>query len=365
MKNIYYIYYLAEKVNEGGMARNKAFSEKFSSLGTNLLNVYKTNLIKRFFVLLKVVFIFSFVKKKIFFIHQGTLLCLFSIFFLRIKLIRRIVFFLLNHVSKYNKLILEVNDLPYEQSKDLELKVDIIFKILEDEFYSIKNCYYIFASNEMEKYVCLKYSIPSNYSKVIINGAPQVHDYSSVFQNEKWMESEKCKFVYAGSLNRGRQIDELLNIFNEDENNLLIVLGAEGEWLNDIDLPKNIIFLGNFEESKAHYLVSRCDFGIIPYAEDRFYYNLCFPTKVSFYLTAGLPILSTPLKELEQVFKNDEMILFVPFNNWKTEIKKINRDKSLRMKKFVNIDKKFYYWSFLLDKIGIFIPNNQGKQSNI
>jgi hypothetical protein len=355
MKNIYYIYHLAETVNEGGMARNKAFYEKFSSLGTNLLNVYNANLIKRFFVLIKVIFIFSFIKNKIIFIHQGTLLYLFSIFFLRFKLIRRFAFFLLNYVSKYNKLILEVNDLPYEQSKDLELNVDFIFKILEDEFYTIKNCNYIFASNEMEKYVCLKYSIPSNYSKVIINGAPQVQDYSSVFKNEKWMESEKCKFVYAGSLNRGRQIDELLNIFNEDENNMLIVFGSEGEWLNDIDLPKNIIFLGNFEESKAHYLVSRCDFGIIPYAEDRFYYNLCFPTKVSFYLTAGLPILATPLKELEQVFKNDKMILFVPFNNWKNEIKKIDRNKSLRMKEFVNIDKKFYYWPSILNDIITFL----------
>lgn len=349
MNKVYYIYHLTEAVNEGGMARNKAFFEKFSHLGSNLLNVFRKNLINRFTATVKVIFILFFAKRKVIFIHQGTFFYLFSTFLLQFKLIRSIAFILLNHVSKSNKLILEVNDLPYEQSKDLELEVNFIFKILEDNLYTIKNCHYIFASYEMEKYVCSKYSIPPKYSNVIINGAPQVQDYSSIFKNERWIDSEKCKFVYAGSLNRGRQIEDLLNIFTQNDNYMLIILGAGGEWFNDLDLPGNIVFLGNLEERKAHYLVSKCDIGIIPYAEDRFYYNLCFPTKVSFYLTAGLPILSTPLKELQEIFKTDEMIWFVPFSEWPTEIKDIQKYRIQKSKKIVAENKDFYCWPYILN----------------
>jgi glycosyltransferase involved in cell wall biosynthesis len=275
---------------------------------------------------------------------------LFPVFLMRISLLRKSVFYLLNQVSRKNKLIIEVNDLPYEQSIDLELAVHDIHRVLQDGFYTVKRCHYIFASNEMASYIASKYSIEPMYSNVIINGAPQLCDYSSVFTKEEWMHSTKTKFVYAGSLNKGRQIEDLLDVFSENEANLLIVLGNEGEWLKEIQLPKNIIYLGNFEENEAHYLVSKCDIGIIPYNADRFYYNLCFPTKVSFYLTAGLPILSTPLKELQQVFKNEGIVLFVPFADWKSILPNISKKEVAIMKESVQMIKESYSWKTLLNK---------------
>lgn len=351
MKKNYYIYYLSESVQEGGMARNKAFYEKFLSLNTITLNVYSKNSIVRFWVTLRVICTLLFLRGRTVFIHQGTLLFIFPVFFMRTKFLRKISFYLLGKVSKKNKFIIEVNDLIYEQSIDLELEVDEIFRVLQQYIYTIKNCNYIFASNEMESYVCSKYSILPKHSKVIINGAPQVRDYSSTFKNEAWMNSDKSKFVYAGSLNKGRQIEELLLAFSGEDNNLLIILGNDGEWLNTIKLPKNILYLGNFEEHEAHYIVSKCDIGIIPYNADKFYYNLCFPTKVSFYLTAGLPILSTPLKELQNIFKNEEMILFVPFVKWKSVLNNFDKNKMLKMKQVVTVSKESYYWTSLLDEI--------------
>lgn len=346
----YYIYHLTESVHEGGMARNRAFYERFSSLDAIRINVYSRNLFKRLGVAVKTLFVLIFIRNRVVFIHQGSLMVLFPVLLMRMSFLRKSVFYLLNQVSNKNKLIIEVNDLPYEQSIDLELTVHNIHKILQDGLYTIKRCHYIFASNEMASYVCSKYSIEPMYSDVIINGAPQLCDYSSTFANEEWIHSAKTKFVYAGSLNKGRQIEDLLLVFSEDDENLLIVLGNEGEWLKSIELPKNIIYLGNFEEDKAHYLVSKCDIGIIPYNADRFYYNLCFPTKVSFYITAGLPILSTPLKELQQVFKNERMIVFVPFAEWKSALINISKKEVLLMKKSVEIIKDSYSWKTLLKK---------------
>ncbi|MEA9413125.1 hypothetical protein [Flavobacterium sp. PL02] len=269
---------------------------------------------------------------------------------MKIVFFRKIVFYLLKKISSRNKLILEVNDLIYEQSIDLELVVDDFFSFLQDKLYTIENCNYIFASNEMKHYVSEKYSILPKYSTVIVNGAPELCDYSFMFNNEEWMNTDKLKFVYAGSLNKGRQIEDLLAVFDNDKDNLLIVLGNEGEWLEEIELANNIFYLGNFEEKIAHYLVSKCDIGIIPYNEDRFYYNLCFPTKVSFYLTAGLPIFSTPLKELQNVFYNDDVILFNSFSDWKNVIMNIDKKYIEKMKKSTDLIKNKYQWDFLLKR---------------
>ncbi|WP_433779240.1 glycosyltransferase [Flavobacterium anhuiense] len=332
------------------MARNNAFYHRFLDLNAASLNVYSKNIIKRLWVSLKALWILIFLKDRNIFIHQGSLLVLFPVFLMRISFLRKVVFYLLNHLASRNRLTLEVNDLPYEQSIDLELDVDYTYKLLQDGFYTIKGCHYIFASNAMAEYVAEKYSIQGKYFKVIINGAPEVSNHTVIFDEQKWITSTSTKYVYAGSLNKGRQIEELLAIFKENENNLLIILGNNGEWLKEIDLPTNIIYLGNFEEKEAHYLVSKCDIGIIPYREERFYYNLCFPTKASFYLTAGVPILTTPLKELQQVFKDKKALLFVPFINWHTTIKNLDNTEIIIMKESAKKIKDSYSWKAILNE---------------
>lgn len=333
------------------MSRNNAFYRRVSDLDALKINIYSKNIIKRFWFAVKTISFLYFIKNRNIFIHQGSLWILFPVFFMKANFFQKLVFHLLTKVSKNNKLTIEVNDLIYEQSIDLELFVDNFFSFLQAKLYSIKGCNYIFASHEMKNYASEKYNILPKYSSVIINGAPELKDHSIIYEDEKWMESDKIKFVYAGSLNKGRQIEDLLTIFSENEDNLLIILGNEGEWLNEIKLSTNIIYLGNFEEGIAHYIVSKCDIGIIPYNENRFYYNLCFPTKVSFYITAGLPVLCTPLKELQNVFYNDNVILFNSFCNWKNIINDINKEQIIKMKKSVDHIKKSYQWDFILKSL--------------
>lgn len=347
-ENITYIYYLTKPVNEGGTARNNAFYEAFKDLKADMFNVYTKYTIVRFFITFKAILVLFFIKNKTVFIHQGTLFFIFSMILLRVAFFRKIIFYFLNRVSYNNKLVIEINDLIYEQSIDLELVVDEIFSILQVNIFSIDQCNYVFASNAMESYVVSKYAIDSSKSSVILNGAPKVQDYSFIVKNQQWMNSNKNKFVYAGSLNRGRQIEELLNIFRSKKNELLVILGSGGEWINDIILPENIIYMGNYEERAAHYIVSKCDIGIIPYNADRFYYNMCYPTKASFYITAGLPVLSTPLKELQNIFSDKGVFLFSDFEDWDKVIEGIDNTVILKLKKEVDIIKERFYWESLL-----------------
>lgn len=74
--------------------------------------------------------------------------------------------------------------------------------------------------------------------------------------------------------------------------------------------------MGSYSEEEAIQIVSSCDIGLVPYDESRLYYNMCYPTKNSFYITAGIPILIIPLEEsLNQLEKYD--ILFIEkLENW-------------------------------------------------
>ncbi|PIF60669.1 hypothetical protein [Flavobacterium sp. 11] len=346
MNKIYYIGHFLEGFNDGGQSRNKAFREYFTQKDALVLPVYSSNPFVRFAFLLSILRIMLFSKDNEFFIHQGTLIVLFPIPILKYDWIRTLVFKLMEYTSNRNDVTIEVNDLPYEQAKDLELVVQEIYKIFQDKLYNLKNTKYIFASHEMGKYINDKFKL--NY-EVIINGSNEIKYFSNSEPLHNCFSSAETKFVYAGGLNKGRQIEALISKFN-NRKEILILMGEWGEWMLDYGLSDNIFYLGKFQEDYAHYLISKCDVGIIPYDESRFYYNICYPTKASFYITAGIPFLSTPLLELKNVFEGSEMVFFVPFDSWNIFIDNFDKSRLFEIKEKVNKEKHKFYWKDLLSK---------------
>ena len=125
-------------------------------------------------------------------------------------------------------------------------------------------------------------------------------------------------------------------------------MGGDGDWLKEYPLPDNIKFVGNLPESLAHQLVEKCDLGLIPYDDQLPYYNLCYPTKASFYVTAGTPFLCTCLMELMQTFKGDEFAIFLPFNQWPEAIQELDKQKIQEMKAVLSTAKSKYSWESIL-----------------
>jgi hypothetical protein len=345
MNITYYIGHTSEGFNDGGHSRNKAFRAYFSRKEAIVLPVYSANNWMRVKFLLSVLKIMLFSKNNTFFIHQGTLLVLFPLPVLRYNWIRRIFFGILQHTSNRNDVTIEVNDLPYEQAKDLELPVSEVAKVFQDELYTLQKTKYVFASHEMGKYVGA--TIPLDY-KVILNGSNALADSFDVADVHPCFRSAEMKFIYVGGLNKGRQIEAMLSHFN-NRKEILILMGESGEWLSDYELPSNIHYLGKFKEDYAHYLTSKCDVGIIPYDASRFYYNICYPTKASFYITAGIPFLSTPLVELRNIFEKTGMVYFVPFADWSTFITGFDATRLQDVKKKIDSEKHNFYWETLLN----------------
>jgi hypothetical protein len=195
----------------------------------------------------------------------------------------------------------------------------------------------------MASYVSDNWYLKNNSFTTIINGANRLQSFQNDMPLLTFLQSEECKYVYAGSLNKGRQIEELIELFS-GRKELLILIGDWGDWLANYNLSSNIIYLGKFDEQHAHFLVSKCDIGLIPYDHSKFYYNICYPTKASFYITAGIPFLSTPLEELSFVLSKYNMVYFIPFNEWKTFMDNLKKTDLHQLKILINQYQELFLW---------------------
>ena len=84
---------------------------------------------------------------------------------------------------------------------------------------------------------------------------------------------------------------------------------------------------------------------------NRLYYNICYPTKVPFYLMAGVPILSTPLRELQQLYADKEMFLFSPLNSWSETIGSLSKLELDNMKQQVLKNRDSLTWDSVLNSL--------------
>lgn len=350
----YYIGHYLSNLKDGGQARNLAFKQYFQKNipGIIIPEVYSKNFVKRIFLSARIFLLFLFSRQNKIFIHQGTMILLFPLKLISNKSFRKVCFSLLQRTAFKNKVIIEVNDLPFEQMTDLDLPINNNYQYFEEQLYSLKNVQLIFASNHMGEYASAKYKIPSTNFEVIINGGHQLAQNPSfnLSAYQHLLSDKSLKYIYAGSLNKGRQIEELIQLFN-NRKELLFLIGEWGDWLKDFQLSKNVHYLGKFDEDTGQYIVSLCDVGLIPYDESRFYYNLCYPTKASFYLTAGIPFLSTPTKELQYVFGNNTQIVFLhPFTEWEHFMNNTNRQRIMESKLCVSNEKHRFYWNHLISE---------------
>ncbi|WP_188435081.1 hypothetical protein, partial [Chishuiella changwenlii] len=259
----------------------------------------------------------------------------------------------LEKISSKNKLYIEVNDLPIEQAKDLDLIINNNYVYFQDVIYSLKDTHYIYASYEMEKYNRLKYSQNKSNNQVIINGGNELKNNSiSIKELNIKIDSSKINIIYAGSLNKGRQIEWLIDIFNNLESNLLL-LGESGNWINSFKKSNNVSYLGEFSEDEAQIIASHCDLGIVPYDDNRFYYNLCYPTKNSFYICSGIPFLSTKLRESYQLLNSLNVAYFLDKDEFVDQINNLTKEKIYDKKKNVNQIMPIFSWNKILNKLVI------------
>jgi hypothetical protein len=345
-----YLGWYTDKADEGGLARNHAFKDYLEKKNFKIINLYPSNIFQRLFNIFRLTFILLKTKNSTLFLHGNFLITVYLVQIIHFKLYVYLISKILNKAAKSNDLIIEINDLRYEQSFDVKTKkVTKKFDSAERRIlYELPNSKYIFASNMMREYAIKKYNLKIENTITIINGGPIK---SSESEYNYHIQSNNISFVYAGTLNKGRQIEHMIDVFIKSKNTTLYLLGTGGDWIPKKYSKARVVYLGSFNERDAHKIVSQCDIGLIPYDECGFYYNLCYPTKASFYLTAGIPFLSTPLDELIDHFGSQDVCVFKEFEEWKIEIDKIDLSKLVKMKKHVQQINEKYTWGQVLEKV--------------
>lgn len=254
---------------------------------------------------------------------------------------------LIRFASLRNQVIIDVSDLKYEQAIDLEVKYinPKSMRLIEKKLFSSKRIRFIFASESMRRYARQKYGIESNRTWTCINGG-NIADV--VNSDSKQKNDRKIRFVYSGTLNKGRNIENMIKYFPASEQLELILMGSEGDWINGLIARRNNIkYLGLLPEDEAHKVVSRCDVGLIPYDEHRLYYNIAYPTKLSFYITAGISFLSTPTKEIRRI--EEYNIGYIGrIDHWNEMICKMDVDEIEQKKKQADKFREEFSWEHTL-----------------
>jgi glycosyltransferase involved in cell wall biosynthesis len=313
-------------VQEGGFSRDAAIYEflKGRSVFIDARDVIVKRMIKIFALLMSS-------KDNLIVIHYPLLGVPVSNRLFVTAIIRSLFLSALSFASKRNKLIVDVSDLPVEQAIDLELPILSCYKRVESVLFSL-NCNFIFASFSMRDYICEKYGLNKLHTKVCINGGPKLIQ-AHLDKYQHFIEREKINYVYAGTLNKGRQIEKMIDIFSSHPNANLILMGLNGEWIDEkFGNIQNIKYVGAQPEAIAHGIVSMCDIGLIPYDSQRFYYQLAYPTKLSFYITAGIPFLSTDVMEVRNVNTMHNFGILADIDQWPAVINALTKDQLSELK---------------------------------
>lgn len=317
----YFIGLTGRTTQEGGLSRNRALEDLIVTRSCRKHLIERSSLWGKLKSGVRLIFECWLLKGERVFINYSALTSLTILSFLATTpLLAPYVAFMLARLSARNSVTLEVNDLPEEMAKDLDLPKNA-HQRLDQKIFRDRHADFVFASSRMRDHAAKSYDIPASRTSVLINGGP-TSPPNGLNSSERPKEDSKeapLRFIYAGTLHRGRQVEEMVTVFLGTEHQV-VLCGLGGEWLSSELLGcSNITYLGALPESEAHRVAADCDAGLIPYNSDLFYWQIAFPIKASFYITAGIPLISTPIPELMDHFEGVSA-LFLPLSSWRENL---------------------------------------------
>jgi glycosyltransferase involved in cell wall biosynthesis len=135
--------------------------------------------------------------------------------------------------------------------------------------------------------------------------------------------SDATVLVYVGGLQKGRGLNILLEAISFlSLNNLHLLLIGDGLLRNllelrvaELGLDRIVHFAGALPSEEALRLVAACDGGISLIESISRSYELALPSKIFEYIMCGIPVVSSRLGQVTDLFKTEEWITFVDVND--------------------------------------------------
>ena len=201
------------------------------------------------------------------------------------------------------KLIYDAHELETEKNRIKGFQ-KYLRKIKEKKF--IKKADEILVVNDsiaqwyINKYNVSNVTVIKNVVNISKSNKLQEPDY---LRNRFKIKSEEIIFIYIGSLQKGRGIELLLDVFSSSCHQLVIMGFGELEnrVIKKTESAKNIHFHPAVSREDLIPITSTADVGLVLIENTCLSYYLCLPNKLYEYLYAGIPIISSNFPEMSSL----------------------------------------------------------------
>ena len=131
--------------------------------------------------------------------------------------------------------------------------------------------------------------------------------------------SESKVAVYVGGLQQGRGLEKLIDafaLFKDKQNHLLLIGGGAlhtqlGAQITKLGLSNIVHFTGWMDADEALRVTAACDVGVTLVEPISRSYELALPSKLFEYMMAGIPVVSSFIEQVSDLFGKEKWITFV------------------------------------------------------
>jgi glycosyltransferase involved in cell wall biosynthesis len=158
---------------------------------------------------------------------------------------------------------------------------------------------------------------------VLVRNLPEssLEIQKSNYLRELYPIGSRIILVYAGGIQKDRGLEEMIEAMKGIRHEYAFVMIGSGSFLSILEekvkadnLLSSVYFHRSVHSDELLPILTSADIGIALINTNSGSYELALPSKVFEYLQAGLPVLSSKMKQVVDLFPNERMIKFVDTN---------------------------------------------------
>lgn len=180
---------------------------------------------------------------------------------------------------------------------------------------------------------------------IVLRNFPEQQEYKigDYLHKRFSIPNEKKIFVYVGGLQRERGLEKMVEVMATLKNKAVFVMIGDDELdkklherIKDLHLESTVFFHSSIESEQVIDVLSSADIGISLIEQHSKSYELALPSKIFEYMLAGLPVVSSLLKQVKDLLSDTEGIYFADPDNTEDLIRSCNKallaseDRALR-----------------------------------
>ncbi len=159
---------------------------------------------------------------------------------------------------------------------------------------------------------------------IVVRNFPEQQDlkHDNYLRQHFSIPPDKKIIIYIGGLQRERGLEKMVEAMSLLKDDAVFVMIGDDELdkklhirITELDLEKSVFFHSSIDSEKVIEILSSADVGISLIEQHSKSYELALPSKIFEYMLAGLPVVSSPLKQVNDLLSNTEGVIFADPDN--------------------------------------------------